>query len=102
MRRKPKRGTKPALRMAALRSRIRLASAQTALISLIFVTPMATSSSRLPGKAPDPIAQQKKLRRAVLQEGSAALVDTGDRRCPPECIIDLRTETPPRTEEYGA
>src|ERR1700719_842302 len=50
MRRKPKRGTKPALRMAARRSRIRLASAQMALISLIFVTPMATSSSGLPGK----------------------------------------------------
>src|SRR5690348_8564268 len=56
MRRKPKRGTKPALRMAARRSRIRLASAQMALISLIFVTPMATRSSRLPGKLPDLIA----------------------------------------------
>src|SRR5690349_18736072 len=66
MRRKPKRGTKPALRMAARRSRIRLASAQMALISLIFVTPMATSSSGLPGKLPDLIGQQKNLRRAVL------------------------------------
>src|SRR5215472_618832 len=56
MRRKPKRGTKPALRMAARRSRIRPASAQMALISLIFVTPMATSSSGLPGKLPDLIA----------------------------------------------
>jgi hypothetical protein len=73
-----------------------------ALISLIFVTPMATSSSGLLGKAPDLIAQQKKLRRAVLQEGPSALVDAGDRWRPSECIIDLRTETPPRTEEYGA
>ena len=39
--------------MAARRSRIRLASAQMALISLIFVTPMATSSSGLLGKALD-------------------------------------------------
>src|SRR5438270_11920153 len=59
MRRKPKRGTKPALPMAARRSRIRLASAQMALISLIFVTPMATSSSGLPGKLSDLIGQQK-------------------------------------------
>src|ERR1700746_152180 len=59
MRRKPKRGTKPALRMAARQSRIRLASAQMELISLIFVTPMATRSSGLLGKLPDLIAQQK-------------------------------------------
>src|ERR1700757_4981988 len=59
MRRKPKRGTKPALRMGAHRSRIRLASAQMALISLIFVTPMATSSSGLLGKLPNLIAPQK-------------------------------------------
>src|SRR5215831_4473384 len=56
MRRKPKRGTKPALRMAARQSRIRPASGRMALISLIFVTPMATSSSGLPGKLPDLIA----------------------------------------------
>src|ERR1700751_569929 len=56
MRRKPKRGTKPALRMGEHRSRIRLASAQMALISLIFVTPMATSSSGLLGRLPDLIA----------------------------------------------
>src|SRR6516165_8540592 len=55
MRRKPKRGTKPVLRMAARRSRIRLASAQMALISLIFVTPMATRLSGLLVRLPDPI-----------------------------------------------
>src|SRR5271167_2469998 len=54
-----KRGTPPALRMAARQSRIRLACAQMALISLIFVTPMATSSSGLLGKLPDVIAEQK-------------------------------------------
>src|SRR6516225_361816 len=56
MRRKPKRGTKPALRMAARRSKIRLASAQMALTSRIFVTPMDTSSSGLLGRLPDVIA----------------------------------------------
>src|SRR5271169_6107020 len=40
----------PALRMVERQSRIRLACAQMALISLIFVTPMATSSSGLLGK----------------------------------------------------
>src|ERR1700740_3346496 len=59
MRREPKGGTKPALRMGAHRSRIRLASAQMALISLIFVTPMATSSSGLLGKLPNLVALQK-------------------------------------------
>src|SRR2546423_5581651 len=77
MRRKPKRGTKPALRMAARRSRIRLESAQMALISLIFGTPMATSSSGLPGKLPDLIGQQKNLRRAVL---SGRFFRSGGRR----------------------
>src|SRR5271169_42792 len=54
-----KRGTRPALRMAVRQSRIRLACAQMALISLIFVTPMATRSSGLLGKLPDLIGQQK-------------------------------------------
>src|SRR6516225_4412793 len=57
MRRKPKRGTRPASRMAVRRSRIRPESAQMALILPIFVTPMATSLSGLPGKLPDLIAQ---------------------------------------------
>src|SRR5437773_249990 len=85
MRRKPKRGTKPALRMAARRSRIRLACVQMALISLIFVTPTATSSSGLLGKLPDFIAEQK-LRRAVLSE--RFFRSDGRRRPPvsPECI----------------
>src|SRR5712691_11433843 len=48
--------------MAERQSRIRLACAQMALISLIFVTPMATSSSGLPGKQPDFI-------RAKTEEG---------------------------------
>src|SRR5580700_7744624 len=39
--------------MAARQSRIRLACAQMPLISLIFVIPMATSSSGLLGKLPD-------------------------------------------------
>jgi hypothetical protein len=50
------------LRMAERQSRIRLACAQMALISLIFVTPMATSSSGLLGKLPDFI-------RAKTEEG---------------------------------
>src|SRR6266446_299326 len=85
MRRRPKRGTKPASRMAARRSRIRLACAQMALISLIFVTPMVTSSSGLLGKLPDFIAEPK-LRRAVL---SGRFFRSGGRRRPLaslECI----------------
>ena len=46
----PRRGTRPALRMAGRRSRIRLACARMALFLRIFVTPMVTSSSRLLGK----------------------------------------------------
>src|SRR6266851_9745407 len=48
--------------MAERQSRIRLACAQMALISLIFVTPMATSSSGLLGRLPDFI-------RAKTEEG---------------------------------
>src|ERR1700746_827906 len=44
MRRRPKLGTKPASRMAALQSRIRLVSVRTALISPIFVIPTAINS----------------------------------------------------------
>ena len=51
--------------MAERQSRIRLAWVQMALISLIFVTPMTTSSSGLLGKLLDLIAEQK-MRRAVL------------------------------------
>src|ERR1700732_786646 len=65
MRHRPKRGTKPASRTAARRSRTRRASVRMALISLICVTPMATSSSGLLGKLPDFLAEPK-LRRAVL------------------------------------
>src|ERR1700730_18438860 len=101
MRRKPKRGTRPALRMAARRSRIRLASAQMALISLIFVTPMATRSSGLPGRLPDLFAQEK------TEEGRpfGRFFRSGDSRRPPaspERIIGFRTDTPPHREEYGA
>src|SRR5260370_32613930 len=48
--------------MAERQSRIRLACAQMALISLIFVTPMATSSLGLLGRLPDFI-------RAKTEEG---------------------------------
>src|SRR5271166_5115926 len=94
MRRRPKPGTRPASRMAARQSRIRLACAQMALISLIFVTPMATSSSGLLGKLPDFIAEPKP-RRAVL---SGRFFRSGGRRRPPvslERIRPLRTDTPP-------
>src|ERR1700730_12555294 len=64
MRRRPKRGTRPALRMAEHQSRIRPACAQMAPISLIFVTPMATSSSGVLGKLPD------FLEEPILKEGS--------------------------------
>ena len=46
----PRRGTRPALRMAVRRSRIRPACARTALILPIFVTPMVTRLSRSRGK----------------------------------------------------
>src|ERR1700737_5624037 len=93
MRRRPKRGTKPALRMGERQSRIPPAFAPMALISLIFVTPMATSSSGLLGKLPDFIAEQK-LRRAAL---SGRFFRSGGRRRPVslECISGLRTDTPP-------
>src|SRR4029077_12884495 len=65
--------------MAERQSRIRLACAQMALISLISVTPMATSSSGLLGKLPDFIAEPK-LRRAVL---SGRFFRSGGRRRPP-------------------
>ena len=45
--------------VAARRSKIRPACALTALISLIFVTPMAISSSGLLGKLPDLIRTAK-------------------------------------------
>ena len=80
----------PALRMAERQSRIRLACAQMALISLIFVTPMATSSSGLLGKLPDFIAEPK-LRGAVL---SGRFFRSGGRRRPPaslECIQAFKT-----------
>src|SRR5271169_5109967 len=80
--------------MVEPQSRIRLACAQMALISLIFVTPMATSSSGLLGKLPDFIAEPK-LKRAVL---SGRFFRSGGRRRPPvflERISALRTDTPP-------
>src|SRR5271167_1888676 len=88
-----KRGTPPALRMAERQSRIRLACAQMALISLIFETPMATSLSGLLGKLPDFIAEPK-LRRAVL---SGRFFRSGGRRRPPvslERISAFRTDLP--------
>src|SRR6202011_4306739 len=94
MRHRPKRGTKPASRTAARRSRTRRASVRMALISLICVTPMATSSSGLLGKLPDFLAEPK-LRRAVL---SGRFFRSGGRRRPPvslERIRPLRTDTPP-------
>src|SRR5260370_33075686 len=63
-------------------------------ISLICVTPMATSSSGLLGKLPDFLAEPK-LRRAVL---SGRFFRSGGRRRPPvslERIRPLRTDTPP-------
>src|SRR6516225_5065710 len=75
MRRKPKRGTRPASRMAVRRSRIRPESAQMALILPIFVTPMATSLSGLPGKLPDLIAQ-------ATAPHPSPLLDRGEREGP--------------------
>src|SRR5712692_2043351 len=89
--------------MAASQSRIRLACAQMALISLIFVTPMATSSSGLLGKLPDFIAEQK-LRRAAL---SGRFFRSGGRRRPPVSLAqlsqlgDLTAFKPAETAGFG-
>src|ERR1700746_3480268 len=101
MRRKPKPGTKPVLRTVARQSRIRLASAQMARISLIFGTPMATKLSGLLGKLPDLSLSHSKNRGPPLREGSSALVDAGEPPVSPECINGLRTDTPPHWEEHG-
>ena len=53
IRNRPRRGTKPASRMAARRSRTRPACVLRGRISLIFVIPMETSWSRLPVRLPD-------------------------------------------------
>jgi hypothetical protein len=52
-----------------------------ALISPIFVTPMATSSSGLLGKLPDFIAEPK-LRRGLLSGRFLRSGGPGDHRCP--------------------
>src|ERR1700730_11963498 len=94
MRRRPKRGTKPASRTAARRSRTRRASVRMALISLICVTPMATSSSGLLGKLPDFLAEPK-LRRAVL---SGRFFRSGGRRRPPVSLERIRPLSLPRQD----
>ena len=80
--------------MAERQSRIRLACAQMALISLIFVTLMATSSSGLLGKLPDFLAEPK-LRRAVL---SGRFFRSGGRRRPPVSLERIR----PLRNRYAA
>src|SRR5437588_3695368 len=69
MQHKPKRGTKPASRMAASQSRIRPASVRMAPISLICVIPTATKSLGLLVRRADchhKTGEGLKLARAVL------------------------------------
>src|ERR1700730_16201053 len=68
MRRRPRRGTKLVSQMAAPQSRTRLACAQTAHISPIFVIPTATNSSGLLDRLPDLELRRTAFRRAVLAQ----------------------------------